>query len=253
MDSPMKEIYVKSTLDETMQPSLFWKATSSEKRPLFVGLHTWSFDRFNQVERLLPVAQQYDFHLLLPEFRGANLDTNPQCTQACGSHYAMQDVKDAIDFCIREYNVDSEHVFLFGESGGGHMALMMAGYCPEYFEAIAAVVPITDLKKWADYREPYRRHVLACCSGDEKEMAKRSPMTYIDNIAKANLKIFHGKYDPCVPYTQSVELFEEISQKYPKSRVFLDIFDGGHQTDMHEVLYWILSQYHRSDRMDVTA
>ena len=60
------------------------------------------------------------------------------------------------------------------------MALMMAGYCPEYFEAIAAFVPITDLKKWADYNKSYRRHILACCSSDEAEMAKRSPMSYIE-------------------------------------------------------------------------
>ena len=246
-----QEILVTSTLDGTSQPSLFYRAQG--KRPLLVGLHTWSFNRFNQVDNLLPMAKELNFHLLLPEFRGPNLVSNPHAPLACASEAAMRDIRDAIDYAIREENADPDHIFLIGESGGGHMALMMAGYCPDYFEAIAAFVPITDLKKWEEDREPDRRHVLACCSNDEAEMAKRSPMSYVDEIAKANLKIFHGKFDPCVPFTQSVELFEAISTKYPHSRVFLDIFDGGHQTDMHEAIYWLLSQYKPVAKADVTG
>ena len=37
------EILIKSTLDDSMQPSLFYKAETDEKRPLLVGLHTWSY------------------------------------------------------------------------------------------------------------------------------------------------------------------------------------------------------------------
>ena len=166
----MRELMIPSTLDSSLQPSLFFPANDTGKRPLLLGLHTWSFDRFNQVKHLVPWAERYGFHLLLPEFRGPNLDSNPRCTQACASEYAMRDIRDAIDYVIRYENADPHHVLLYGESGGGHMALMMAGYCPEYFEAIASVVPITDLKKWADSRLPYRAHVLACCSHDEREM-----------------------------------------------------------------------------------
>ena len=91
-----REILVKSTLDDSLQPSLFYPA-SRKGRPLLVGLHTWSYDRFNQIDHMLPWAEKLDFNLLLPEFRGSNLDTNPNCLQACGSQYARQDVKDAID------------------------------------------------------------------------------------------------------------------------------------------------------------
>ena len=257
------EIQISSTMDGTMQPSLFLRAEGAEKRPLLVGLHTWSADRFNQVKHLVPWAQKYNFHLLLPEFRGPNLSTNPYCTEACGSEYAKADIKDAIDFLVKTENVDPRHIFLYGESGGGHMALLMAGFIPEYFEAIAAFVSITDVKKWLDYRKTletdiyrgsvYTEHIRACCSDDEGEMAMRSPMSYIDTIARANLKIFHGKYDSSVPYTHSVELFEAISRKYPESRVFLDVFDGGHQTDDHEALYWLLSQYEKTVKIGVTG
>ena len=54
------EILVRSTIDGSMQPSLFYKSESKDKRPLLVGLHTWSNDRFNQIENMVPIAEKYD-------------------------------------------------------------------------------------------------------------------------------------------------------------------------------------------------
>lgn len=248
-----REILVKSTLDSSMQPSLFYKSESNEKRPLLVGLHTWSHDRFNQINNMLPYAQKYDFNLLLPEFRGDNLKTNSICTQACGSNYAKQDIKDAIDYVIANENIDSENIFLLGLSGGGHMSLLMAGFCPEYFKAIGAYVPITDLEKWTKQNKNYCEHVLACCSDNSDEMKKRSPLSYVENIAKSNLKIFHGKFDPVVPVSHSLELYEEIMSRHPNARIFLDIFDGGHEIDMETAFYWIISQYKGVRAVSVTG
>ncbi len=236
-----------------MQPSLFYKAETDEKRPLLVGLHTWSHDRFNQINNMLPYAEKHNFNLLLPEFRGDNLKTNPQCTQACGSEFAKQDVKDAIDYIIENENIDKDNIFLLGLSGGGHMSLLMAGFCPEYFKAIGAYVPITDLEKWTKQNANYRDHVLACCGDDVNEMKKRSPLNYVDNIAKSNLKIFHGKFDSVVPVSQSLELYDCIMSKYPDSRVFLDVFDGGHEIDMEIAMYWIMSQYQGVKKITVTG
>lgn len=247
-----KELLIKSTLDGTMQPSLFYHA-KGENRPLLVGLHTWSFDRFNQIKNMLPYAEKYDFNLLLPEFRGSNTLSNKNCTYACGSEYAKRDIKDAIDYVIGAEGVDPDNVFLLGLSGGGHMALLMAGYCPDYFKAMGAYVPITDLKKWTEQNANYKAHVLACCSNCDDEMAARSPISYVDTIAKANLKIFHGKYDSVVPVIQSIEFYQQVFEKYPKSRVFLDIFDGGHQIDMEAAMYWLLSQYNGRLQIDVTG
>ena len=245
------EILVKSTLDGSLQPSLLYRA-SAPGRPLLVGLHTWSFDRFNQIGNMLPFAKAQDFNLLLPEFRGPNLSSNPNAKYACGSDYAKQDIKDAIDYVIENEGVDGDNVFLLGLSGGGHMALMMAGFCPEYFKAIGAYVPITDLKKWTEENPNYKQHVAACC-GTEDEMKRRSPVSCIDTIARANLKIFHGKYDSCVPVTQSLELYRMVFKNHPRARVFLDIFDGGHEIDMNEATYWLLSQYNEREKVKVTG
>lgn len=235
------EILVKSTIDGSMQPSLFYKA-KGEKRPLLVGLHTWSHNRFNQVDRMVPYAEKYDFNLVLPEFRGANLGENPICTEACGSMLAKQDIKDVVDYLKSTEDIDAENIFLLGASGGGHMALMMSGFCPEDFKAIGAFVPITNLDLWQKQNPNYRDSVLACCSSNEKEMVERSPINYIDTIAKANLKIFHGKFDPIVPFTHSVEIYNQIIAKYPDCRVFLDIFDGGHEMRLDTAMDWLMSQ-----------
>jgi predicted esterase len=73
-------------------------------------------------------------------------------------------------------------------------------------------------------------------------MAARSPMTYAEGIARANLKIFHGKYDPVVPVSHSIELYDRVGQIDPEARVFLDIFDGGHEIDLESAFHWLLSQ-----------
>ena len=246
------EILIRSTLDNSLQPSLFYRA-SKPGRPLLVGLHTWSFDRFNQIKNMLPFAEENDFNLLLPDFRGKNRIENPHCHEACGSMLAKQDIKDAVDYAIANEAVDPENVFLLGLSGGGHMALLMAGFCPSYFKAIGAFVPITDLKKWSVENPKYGKYVFDCCGDEEEELAFRSPISYIDTIAEANLKIFHGKFDSVVPVTQSIELYNRILEKYPTSRIFLDIFDGGHQIDMNTAFDWLLSQYKEQELTSVTG
>ncbi len=245
------EIFVKSSIDGTMQPSLFYKSPN-KGRPLLVVLHTWSYDRFNQLG-MVPYAEKYDFNLLLPEFRGANLVSNEHKTDACGSLLAKQDIKDAVEYIKENEDIDSDNIFLLGNSGGGHMTLLMAGYCPELFKCMCAYVPITDLTKWVNENPRYTEHILACCSNSEEEMLKRSPVTYMDKIATANLKICHGKFDPSVPVTQSIDFFNALMEKYPKSRVFLDIFDGGHELDREQAMYWIMSQYVGVKKVKVTG
>ncbi len=249
----MQEILIRSTIDNTMQPSLFYRAKGNEKRPLLVGLHTWSHDRTNQIKNMLPYAKRLNWNLLLPDFRGSNLPANPHHTDACGSLLAKQDILDAIRHVEKEANIDSDNIFLLGASGGGHMTLMMCGFCPEVFKAAGAFVPITNLATWAEQNPNYRPHVYACCTEDKHALSARSPMSYVDSIAKANLKIFHGKFDPVVPVSQSLTLYVEIMRRYPSSHVFLDIFDGGHEMRMHTAMHWLLSQYRKEKTETVTG
>ena len=80
----MDEIRVTSTVDGSPEPSLFHHPGGDEAVPLVVGLHSWSYDRFNQRDNYLPLCRRYGFALLLPEFRGPNLTGNPRRREACG-------------------------------------------------------------------------------------------------------------------------------------------------------------------------
>lgn len=246
-----EEIYIKSTLDGSAQPSLFAKSDIEGPRPLLVFLHTWSYDRHNQKSRLA-YAEKRGFHLLLPEFRGANLPSNPRCTEACGSPLAKQDIKDAIDYCISNYEVDTDNIFIVGCSGGGHMALLMAGYCPELFRAVAAFVPITDLERWAGESRSYAPMVAACCPNSE-EMYTRSPIAYVDDIARANVKVFAGRYDSVVPFRHTLDFYNTMLARHPEAKIYIDIFDGGHEYREALADEWISTQYKKEKGVTVTG
>ena len=165
---------------------------------------------------------------------------------------AIRDILDAIEYVKGICPVDEDNIFLLGASGGGHMSLMTAAAAPTLFKAVGAFVPITDLKKWTEQNKNYAPHVLACCV-NEAEMLRRSPISYAEELSRVNLKIFHGKFDNCVPFTQSVEFYLEIMKRHPDARVFLDIFDGGHEMRMKTAMEWLLSQYKKLNKSEVTG
>lgn len=241
----MTEILVPSTMDGSLQPSLFSPA-AEPGRPLLVGLHTWSCDRFNQVNGLLPLAEKHDWNLLLPEFRGPNLPENPHCREACGSEKAKQDILDAVDWVLQRYDIPEDRILLLGASGGGHMALLMAGYAPKRWRTVASFVPITDLAAWRQESDHYRPTIEACCGGTEAECPEeyrlRSPMTWAGEIARADLKIFTGKWDPSVPSHHGLDLYTKIFREHPEATVYFEMFDGGHEMRLEDAERWLLSR-----------
>ena len=229
----MQEIEVVSTLDGSVEPSLFSLPETDGKIPLVVGLHTWSADRFNQVDRMLPHTEKLGWALLLPEFRGANLVSNPRAREACGSRLAKQDIIDAVEHvCARFDALDREQIYLVGGSGGGHMALMMAAYRPKLWRQVSSWCPITDLSAWHGENQHYTPHIVACCGGAPEDAAEdyqaRSPITHLEDLANAYVRIHHGKWDPSVPFTHSLKLYNELYARFPDANVYLSIFDGGH-------------------------
>ena len=242
----MTEILISSSIDNTKQPSLFYK-TEADNRPLLVGLHTWSTNRFNQRDKLLPLAKKHGWNLLLPEFRGPNLDTNPNGREACGSRLAKQDIIDAINYVIENYSVDKDNILLLGASGGGHMALLMAGYAPKLFRAIGSFVPIADLAVWHDESSPYAPYIEYCLGGAPSEQTRaeyeyRSPIYHAREIAEARLKIFSGKWDSCVPPHHGLDMYNAIFKIKADAEVYFEMFDGRHEMPIEYAERWLLSQ-----------
>ena len=241
----MDEILVRSTVDSTLQPSLFFHPGEGKPVPLVVGLHTWSYDRFNQVKNYLPLCEKYGFSLLLPDFRGPNLVSNPRRLEACGSRLALQDVIDAVKFVCENYAIDRDNVFLLGCSGGGHMALLTAETAPELFRAVEVWCAVSDLVRWHEFqpecRSDYSPHIEACLGGSPaerpEEYVKRSPARHVEHLKDLPVSIHHGRHDDVVPYRHSVELAAKI-EAAGNGEVYLDVFDGGHEQLPHHSFEW---------------
>ncbi len=244
MDPDMREHAFESSLDGSREPFLLYQSESGERCPLVVGLHTWSCDRFNQVEGMLPLCRERKWGLVLPEFRGPNRTTNPRATQACASPLARQDVLDSLESVLDMGGFNSERVFLLGASGGGHTALMMAGHAPERWRGASSWVPITDLAVWHGENEGYAPHVTACCGGApgsspsvDDEYRDRSPIHLAKQLAVANLSIHHGRFDASVSYTHATQMVEAIETHQPH-HLYYEIFDGGHEIRYDVAFRW---------------
>jgi len=242
--SDVLELSVISSLDGSAEKVLFYFPESGKNVPLLVGLHTWSYDRFNQLEQMLPYCREKGWALLLPEFRGPNLSSNPRARQACASSLAKQDILDAVQKVLSDYPIDPGKVFLLGGSGGGHMALLTAAGTPQLWKGVSAWVPITDLAAWHRDNTGYASHVAACCGGYpgssadvDREYLERSPLSFVKELASVNLSLHHGRYDPVVSYRHSWKLARELEQTGAES-FFFEIFSGSHEIRYDTAFRW---------------
>jgi len=238
------ELEFRSSMDNSLEKALLHVPHTLHAVPLVVGLHTWSYNRFNQQSTMLPFCQERKWALLLPEFRGPNLKDNHRARQACASALARQDILDAVDTVACDYSIDTSNLFLLGGSGGGHMALMMAAVSPERWKGVSSWVPITDLAAWYDENPNYAGNVAACCGGEpgsalevDREYRERSPIFHVEQLAKANLYLHHGRFDPIVDYRQSWRLANRLEEAGAE-RFFFEIFNGGHDIHYERAFRW---------------
>jgi len=208
-------VEIPSTMDGKIQKAYVHESEQDGARPLVVSLHTWSAT-YAQKDPLAPKLQAAGFHYIRPDFRGAN--TKPE---AAASALALQDIDDAISYCLENWNVDSERIFVIGTSGGGHAT------CAAYFKsahpvaAFFAWVPITDLGEWyLQCRQrglKYAKHIERICGGsfDPVVAAERSPMHLPIPERSARLYLYAGindGYSGSVPISHSINLFNRLAE-----------------------------------------
>lgn len=226
-DNPtLKLIEVKSTLDQSLQPSLIWAPESAKTKPtpLLVYLHSWSGNYKQNNAKWLKQAQQRGWIYLHPNFRGVN-----QQPEACGSRLARQDILDAIAFVIDHFDVDQSRVYLAGSSGGGHMTMLMVGHHPDRFSAASAWVGISDLADWYRFHvkdgkpQRYAQMILKSLSakpGTSKEVdaeyRDRSPLYWIANATEVPLDLNAGVTDGqtgSVPFMHTLRAYNALAKK----------------------------------------
>ena len=200
------EIRVTSTRDGSPQPGYLYVPPVAQERkvPLFVVLHSWSlgydFTR-SPGEFGLSESVKRGWAFYYPHFRGPNVRP-----EACGSDLAVQDIVDGVAYAKAHANIDPDRIYLLGGSGGGHMALLMAGRHPEIWAGVVAACPISDVGRWhaetsamTNGNARYARMLEAVCGGTPRERPDeyrhRSPVTWLVAATGVPILIQTGIHD----------------------------------------------------------
>lgn len=221
---------ISATSDGTDQPSYVLTPEGYQKEsgptPLVVLLHPWSTNFEHRQEAFEAEAMARGWILLFPDFRGPN--NRPD---ACGSDAAQQDILDAAAWAQSTYDVDQRRIYVTGVSGGGHMAMLMAGRHPNVWAAASAWVGISDLVAWhgrhAD--ENYGEMLRKSCGGRpgesariDREYRQRSPLTFLQGAVHVPLDIAAGVHDGhqgSVPIRHSLEAYNAIARAVGESLI----------------------------------
>jgi predicted esterase len=252
----IQKITYLSSADNTYQPALFFTPKTKNAKPLLIALHQWSDDYLTVKD--IPYAEwciKNNWVFVHPNFRGPN--SNPEAT---GSALAIQDIIDSINYCKSNSNIDDKRIYLIGLSGGGMMALIIAGKYPDIWAGISIWCPIYDLAQWYNECSPKFRNGLknACYGTPEEnpsEYLARSPSTYLINAKNVNIDINAGIYDTTVPISHAIQAFnclaktedrislsnDELLQKQ-SNNVRLTIFNGAHEIFFKNALDWLALQ-----------
>ena len=217
------ELRIRSTADGSEQPALSWSPAGEEARPLLVGLHTWGGD-YRQASNGAVFARwcmAQGWHFVFPHFRGPN-----RTPEALGSDLAVQDIVDAVAHLRQTRPVDADRIYLIGASGGGHMAMLMAGRHPDLWAGVSAWVGISDVAAWhAEHlkdgqADNYAKNIEAALGGPPdtpKRLAdarRRSPLSWLQGARGVNLDLHHGLHDGrtgSVPCRHSLLAFNAVA------------------------------------------
>lgn len=216
----IEDMRITSTADDAEQSALWLPPEGDGDQPLIVILHSWSS---NYVQHAgIPYAmwaQENGWAVIAPDFRGINDDAD-----AVGSELAVQDVIDAIDYATSQEGVDPNRVYAVGYSGGGMMALLLAGRHPEKVTAVAAWGGPYDLVDF--YRQSraagrrYANDLTRACGGDptsagpaRRECRRRSPMHYLDAAREQAVPVFIGQGigDSLLSPSQGARAFNQLA------------------------------------------
>lgn len=215
---------VKSSKDGELQIFYYYKTTHTDKQPLIVQLHSWSFPADSLKTAGLDLAAiKKDYNYIFPDFRGIN--NQPK---ACCSEYAISDIDEAIDWALKNMPVDRKQIYIIGTSGGGYATLAMYMKSRHNIKGFSAWASITDLYTWyeqgVERKNKYPQEIIKCTgSNDTLDILKakeRSPLYWLTPVKhrkNVSLQIYagiHDGYTGTVPISHSVLFYNKLLKDY---------------------------------------
>ncbi|MFH1321171.1 MAG: S9 family peptidase [Bacteroidota bacterium] len=161
------------------------------------------------------VATAKDYFVFMPNYRassGRGVAFSKMDQKDLGDE-EFNDVLDGIDHLVKKGFVDNNKVGIGGGSYGGYFAAWAATKHSDRFAAAVVFVGVSDIvsKRYTTDipYEAYYVHWTIWTHEDIELMYDRSPIKYITNNKTPTL-ILHGKKDPRVHPSQSLELYRSL-------------------------------------------
>lgn len=225
----LKKDSIQSSLDGYTQVFYYSKSTESKPKPLIIQLHSWSYTaEALQTVGLDIVAHSKNYNYIFPNFRGVN--NHPK---ACCSEFVIEDIDEAIDWAIKNMNVDKKRIYILGYSGGGYATFAMYIKSRHAIKSFSAWVPISDIVAWygqsVERNNKYASEIINCIGEtgvfDTISAQKRSPLfweTPIKKRKKSSIQIFagiHDGYTGPVPISQSANFYNKLLTDYNEKNI----------------------------------
>lgn len=215
----LKKDSINSSLDGNTEVFYYDKSASQKAAPLVVELHSWSNSSHSQTDILAQHARAKNWNYILPNFRGVN-----NTPKACCSQFAIADIDEAINWAIKNMNVDAKRIYIVGHSGGGYATLAMFMKSRHKIYSFSSWCGISDLTTWywqsVERKNRYGPDIIKCTDAgetyNEQKAKERSPLywkTPLKQRKKSVLQIYagiHDGYTGSVPISQSINFYNKL-------------------------------------------
>jgi dienelactone hydrolase len=168
--------------------------------------------------------REFLFHQFLIQEGYTVLDVDYRASEGYGRNYRtaihrhmggrdLEDFVDAKNWLVKNRNIDSNRVGIYGGSYGGFITLMGLFNKPNEFACGAALRAVTD---WAHYNHEYTSNILHYPETDPEAYRKSSPIYFAAGLEKP-LLILHGLVDDNVQVQDVIRLSQKLIELEKKN------------------------------------
>jgi dipeptidyl aminopeptidase/acylaminoacyl peptidase len=131
---------------------------------------------------------------------------------------SVRDIGALLDWVAQQPELDSSRIAVAGGSYGGYMVLASLEHFGDRIKAGIDIVGIANFITFLENTAAYRRDLRRAEYGDERDPAMRAVFERINPTANADkirsaLLVAHGKNDPRVPFSEAVQIANEVRER----------------------------------------
>jgi dipeptidyl aminopeptidase/acylaminoacyl peptidase len=206
------------------------------KRPVIINIHGGpeAQARPGFIARNNYMVNELGIAIIFPNVRGSSGFGKTFLAMDNGKKRedSVKDIGALFDWIKDQPDLDASKVLVTGGSYGGYMALAVA---TNYADRIAGTIDAVGISNFVTFlanTESYRRDLRRVEYGDERDPDMKKfleTISPLNNAAKIKKPLFvvQGKNDPRVPYTEALQIVEQV-KKQNVPVWFLMANDEGH-------------------------